>query len=402
MTENRLPDLCAEGHVVIATVSYPPDMTAVSVVMHNLLSKFNPESYTVVTARRTNDMLAKNRARETVHYISSSVRFSSRIDKVWQRRQVPLMVVRLTRIVKRLRPRVIVAVYPDYYFLNAVQAAAKTTRTPWMAYLHDTVAEAMSHTPLAKEAEKVQKQTFAEASNILVMSRGMADLYKKKYGLATTPLEHTYPETVTDTLPKDPPLRQAFWSGTIYAINAHAVSRIAQALKNVDCTLLLTMKNSITTLEKLGVSGPHLKEAFCPTREEYLSVLQQQGILVLALDYPDESPIHEDELSTIFPTKTPEYLASGRPILVHCPDHYFMARFIKENGCGVVVSERSVAALEEACRYLLENSPEVQEMGRRALEAVSLFSSDRVVSLFQEEVRKTAHLKWGERVEQKS
>jgi len=303
-------------------------------------------------------------------------------------------------IAQKVRPAVIVGVYPDYHFLYAARAAAKKLKIPWISYLHDTVVEALSHSHLAQRGAQLQKEVFQEASSTLVMSRGMADLYQKKYHFTSIPLEHSYLEPIPENIPETQGLRQAFWGGAIYGINARAVGRIADATSKIDCSFLLATNASAAGLEALGVRGEHLKQEFYSGRKEYLEALQRQGILVLALDYPDESPIHEDELSTIFPTKTPEYLASGRPILVHCPEHYFMARFIKENGCGLVVSERSVPALTEACQYLLGSSPKIEEMGRNALKAAHLFAADRVASLFQEHIRKTALVKWGEHIEQ--
>ena len=399
VNNSPLPDLCADGHVLIVTGFYPPQPGGSSVIMRNLLSRFNPASYSIVTVETKGAVSIEGSEQAAIYPVMSSVSFSSRVDKKWRDWQLPLMVSRVVRIAQQVRPMVIVGVYPDYHFLYAARAAAKKLKIPWISYLHDTIVEALSHSHLAQRGAQLQKEVFQEASSTLVMSRGMADLYREKYHFSSTPLEHSYLEPIPEHIPEAQALRQAFWGGAIYSINARAVSRIADATSKIDCTFLLATDTEAATLERLGVRGDHLKQEFYSGRKEYLDALQRQGILVLALDYPDESPIHEDELSTIFPTKTPEYLASGRPILVHCPEHYFMARFIKENGCGLVVSERSVPALEEACRVLLENSQEVQEMGRCALKAAHLFAADRVASLFQDQVRKTAKVKWAEHIE---
>ena len=74
-------------------------------------------------------------------------------------------------------------------------------------------------------------------------------------------------------------------------------------------------------------------------RYRHYYAIASKAVLLLALDAPHESNVHRDELATIFPTKTPEYLASGRPVFAHCPSDYFLARFLNEHGCGAVVSE---------------------------------------------------------------
>jgi hypothetical protein len=143
-------------------------------------------------------------------------------------------------------------------------------------------------------------------------------------------------------------------------------------------------------LKRQGITGDHVCTGFYSNRAEYLNTLKQQDILILALDWPDESPKHRDELATIFPTKTPEYLASGRPILVHCPENYFLARFFREHNCGLVVAERCVDALERAVQSILKDSPQVDIMRKSALTTAKLFCADRLASRFRVAVQDIA------------
>jgi len=384
--------------VLVATYTYPPAPNAVSVVMHNLLCRFDPTGYSVVTAKTADTVQSASRTDARVYRVLSNIGFSQRLNQVWMEWQMAGAVSRLVRLIEQNGARVLVGVYPNYHFLRITCDAAKRAGIPWIAYLHDTVAEGLKHTRLAERAAQLQEQVFQEASCLFVMSRGMADLYRRKYNLETRPLEHSYPEPIPEIPPEEPPLRQGFWSGSVYVINQHAVARVVEALGRLDCRCQLTSTDTMSDLKRLGVKTDHLKVDFYPKRSDYLRVLQKQGLLILALDGPDESRAHEDELSTIFPTKTPEYLAAGRPIIVHCPEHYFLARFFREHRCGLVVSERSVDALTEACRRLLGNSAEVAEMTRNALKAARLFAAERVASVFQEEVQKVARVRWGERV----
>ena len=109
-----------------------------------------------------------------------------------------------------------------------------------------------------------------------------------------------------------------------------------------------------------------------------LATLLNQHILTVALNWPDESSLPEDELATAFPTKVIEYLAAGRPILVHCPENYFLARFFREHECGIVVSTRDVAAIVKAVKTLLDRGSEQERMRKNALRAAQIFSIDRI------------------------
>jgi glycosyltransferase involved in cell wall biosynthesis len=165
---------------------------------------------------------------------------------------------------------------------------------------------------------------------------------------------------------------------------------LSAALQRANYPFLLATRMTAKDLKKQGVVGDHIRTGFYSNRMDYLNTLQQQDILILALDWPDESPKHIDELATIFPTKTPEYLASGRPILVHCPENYFLARFFRKHNCGLVVPERSVDALEAAVRYLAEDSSQVENMRKSALTAAQFFNADQLASRFQTTVHKAA------------
>jgi glycosyltransferase involved in cell wall biosynthesis len=387
------PALYPNGHILIVTI-FPPATGGSSVIMHNLLSNFDPSSYSVATVSpHLSTRLDVNTSIE-VHSIMSSIRLSGRLNAYWRDIQMPFATWKLDRLVREKQPKAIVGVFPYYHLLEVSRRVALKYNIPWIPYLHDTLAEALSRGKLADHATILQRQIFQHASKILVMSQGMKELFEKKYRVKVESLEHSYPEEIPDNLSTDIILqRQAFWGGAIYRINRHSLARISEALKEINLPFLITSGAKRKRLESYGIVGKHIKREFFSVRNDYLRILQRQEILILALDWPDESPIHEDELATIFPTKTPEYLASGRPILLHCPDHYFLARFFEENQCGLVVAERSVDKLIKACQYLLEGGPEVDKMRQSALNTAHNFALARVAKIFKDEVEDVIQIK---------
>ena len=92
--------------------------------------------------------------------------------------------------------------------------------------------------------------------------------------------------------------------------------------------------------------------------------------------------MHKDELSTIFPTKTPEYLATGNLIIVHCPENYFLAKFFRKHNCGIVISEQSDEAIEKVLRGILAGDNNYDEIRRNALRTASIFKSDALSKKF--------------------
>lgn len=384
------PPLSTLGHVTVVTY-FPPHSSGSSVLMKNLLSYFNPTSFTVATINTNSSKQIDTNPEIVPVSIVDSLRFSSRLNYYWEDLQIPIATKRLISIVKANKTRLIVAVHPTYALLDISARAAHYTDLPWIAYLHDTIVEALAHHPKLRAAQRVQERVFREASSILVMSQGMSDLFRVKYNLEVSPLVHSYPEPIRDLPAADRTLHQAFWGGAVYDINGRSMGRISRALAKVGLLLMLSGHNSEKTLMSYGVTGDHIRHGFQGNRPEYLKLLTRQDILLLALDWDDESTIHVDELSTIFPTKAIEYLASGRPILVHCPESYFLARFFREKNCGMVVTERSVEALETALQQLLNGVPEVDVMIKNALKTSHQFALEQVAQQFSSAIRDVLH-----------
>jgi glycosyltransferase involved in cell wall biosynthesis len=129
------------------------------------------------------------------------------------------------------------------------------------------------------------------------------------------------------------------------------------------------------------------------TPERFRQRLEQSDLLFLGLSFNTAYP---DVIRTASPAKLPEYMASGRPILIHAPEGSHVARYGREGGfCEVVdvadddelqagivrvlsdpqlAEERAVRA-QELARQVHEVS-RVRERFSRLLESVSREAGD--------------------------
>jgi len=377
--------------VLVATQCYPPLGGGSSTIMVNLLNWIEPDS--IVLAVQKPDPETEKSAPVTSHrryFVEWSTRLPGRIEQLRRYLTRPVVEHGLVALGLRMDCGAVVGVYPDVFFLDAACCAARRLGVPFIPHLHDTVEEGMASSRFGRYACHVQKRVFSSSKTVLVANQGMAALYREKYGINAVPVVHVYPERV----PRQPPAgngsRDLFWSGNIYSINAAALGRVYEASSRVPGTgLTVASQQSLENLARLGLGGERVRRTYVPVRDRqrYLDLLRSQGVLLLALSWPDESPVHEDELRTIFPTKTPEYLASGRPILVHCPEHYYLARFFTENRCGEVVTERNVDVLEMCLRLLLEDQERRRRLGEAALAAAHEFKPKNVLPVFHSAVQ---------------
>jgi len=390
-----LPDLCADGHVLIVCKYYHHPTTAMAIIMRNLLSRFNRESFTVISEPVPGTPARYPGARD-YDFAPLPSFLPKRLQLVWQRSQVPVASAKAASMIKDLDVRVVVVCHVDMHAVKVARNAAKATRTPWTPYIHNMIWENYRDTKYEKEAIKVQKYVFEEASSLIVMCDGIKDLYKERYNIESRSIVHNHIEPVRESLPAGPVKSQCFLSGHIYWINIHAVKRIIEAARRFDMPLVVTAPE--TGLASAGIAD-QVRREFYPERSDYMAALEEQAILVTALDWPGESTQSEEELMTLLPTRVVEYLAVGRPVLAHCPPESFMAKFLLKHKCAKVVTDPSVDAVADGIRQLLAGGEAVDAMCQSGLDTVrNVFGIDQVAAEFQDEVNAVAKLKWGQKL----
>lgn len=389
------PAMCDAGHVLVISSELYRASNGSAVVMRNLLTQFSPDSFTVLTRDISAEISAPVSPELRVLTVRIEPPFTRRGERFWRDLAHPFIERRIEKVVKQIRPAMILAVYPLLHFFSAAINAAEGNGIPWVAYLHDMLVEPHHGTKYQQFAEDVQRKMFSSAGAVAVTGRGMADLYRTKYSVGCVPIEIGYCEPIAATLtPRPIGVPCAFMGGSIYTVNDKAVARLLEGAKQAGIRFTLATTAGWNSLKTYGVSQrPDIEKACYLTRKDYLAALPNHHILTAALNWPDETSVPEDELATAFPTKVVEYLAAGQPILVHCPENYFLARFFREHKCGIVVSTRDPAAIAAAVQTLLLDGPAQDLMRKNALRAAQIFSVDRLGMLMKQTLGDVSRLK---------
>jgi len=109
-------------------------------------------------------------------------------------------------------------------------------------------------------------------------------------------------------------------------------------------------------------------------------IQREADVLFLPLAF--NSPLSE-HLRTSSPGKMGEFLAAGRPILVHTPPDSFTTWYFRHYECGVVVDENDPRALVAALSQLVEDSTLGERISLRAWErAQADFETTKVRARF--------------------
>ena len=373
-------------NILFVTTFYPPNNTGASVVMSNLIKELDQDTvYGVVTWANSYKDKDETINGKIVHKLFNfQYLFNPRLWFFVRRFTFNSEKRKVIKLIKREKITHVVGVYPDLDFLEVARSASETCGVKFYAYLHDTLAEGLSHKRYKNIAKVVQQKIFDTSHKIFVMSEGMKDLYKDKYNVETTPVLHSFSEEVEEKeLNNETVEKSIFWGGAIYAINKETVKRVHAACKELDYTLTFSAANTPEKLDNLGFENKNIKILPFLSREDYITTVGNQQALLLSIDWPDESAVHKDELGTIFPTKTIEYLISGRPILVHCPEEYFLAKFFKKHQCGIVLTDRDPKKIKEQIESVFNDEKKLKEMVANAYKTSKQFHISSVKSIFE-------------------
>ena len=371
--------------ILFISAFYPPENTGSSVVMNNFISSLDIKHvYGVVTCAnsfRDKDDIVNGISVHKIFNIQHL--FNSRLLFFIRKFTFNYEKKKVINLIENEKITHVIGVYPDTDFLELSRSASEACGIKFYAYLHDTLVEGLSHKKYKNIAKVIQQKIFDTSHKIFVMSEGMKHLYRDKYNVNTIPLLHSFSEDVEEKeLNNEEVEKSIFWGGSIYAINKESVKRIHETCKNLDYTLTLSASNTPERLNVLGFENKNLKILPFLSREDYVTKLEKQKALLLSIDWPDESPVHKDELATIFPTKTIEYLISGRPILIHCPEEYFLAKFFKDNKCGIILKDRDPQKIKEEIEAVFNDKKKMKEMVSNAYKASKQFHISSVKSVF--------------------
>jgi hypothetical protein len=292
--------------------------------------------------------------------------------------QMPVLLLRALWTMLTERCKAIVVVFPDEIFLLVGYLLSLLTRKPLYPYLHNTYLE---NRPNSGFARWLQPRVFARSRHVFVMSEGMQRLYNKNYpGLECSPLLHSFNDPLPDPdevvcPPAHKPLRLVLF-GNISASNAEATVRLVELIKTMpDVHLTLFSGTSRAYLKQLGFNSDQITVKTV-SHDVLMDGIREGDIIVLPHGF--YGSIAEEEIATIFPTRTIEALISERPILAHTPDACFLTDFLRRHDCALIVEKPDVEALRQAIERLRVDEKLRRHLVRQALITARQFQASTV------------------------
>jgi hypothetical protein len=285
------------------------------------------------------------------------------------------------------KPDVIVSVFPDAYFCWIALICSWLTRRPYFTYFHNTYKENRTGFDLWI-ANKIQRIFFNHSKLIFVMSDGLKRFYEKTYPsiLKFRTLPHTFLHwTETGAKITDKGIVNLAFTGNFNDSNMESTIRMVNALKilpGIKMNFYTPVPKALLRLRGLDVESINYV-GYLP-EDDYRKALMENDIMVLTHGFTGGYSAIEYE--TIFPTRTIELMLTGKPLLAHAPQMSFLAEYLLDKGCAIVVTDPQEETLRRELVALIKDKSLQMKKVEKAKRCLLSFYGPTVVSQWRSQL----------------
>lgn len=273
---------------------------------------------------------------------------------------------RLLRWVKDFSPDYIYIQPSSIYTIDFFRKLHDATGIPLVMHIMDDWQKAINknsllHSYWEKKIDKKFKELLQSTSVFLSISEGMSEEYRKRYGKDFIPfhnpidLDHWLPHSKTDY--KITGTVKILYAGRIGTGTYHSFIDFIQAITELNRERYDIKLDIQTTVidekfrEKLnGFDCVHFNELV--EYSELAKVFPAYDVLLLPIDFEENGRAY---LKYSMPTKAAEFMISGTPTLLFCPEDIALFEHAKLNKWAYIISDDDRQALKKGIIELISN-----------------------------------------------
>jgi len=238
-------------------------------------------------------------------------------------------------------------------------------------------------------ARILEPRLIRNAEMVIVTNEGTGEYLRRRYGDSfRLEIVHNsaFPEDFGSLRmpPSGEPPHKILFTGNVNWAQEGAVLNMIRAmdlLRDLPVEFVLYCPQSTASIRNAVIGRPNVRLTSA-SQSEMPRVQCEADLLFLPLAWGTDAP---DIIATASPGKFTDYLASGRPMLVHAPDYSYVARYSMKHGVGIVVDQNDVGALAGTVREFLRDP----SRGSRYVEnALNVFKAHH-------DARENAKILWG-------
>lgn len=350
---------------LLVTKSYPPVVGGSAFLLYELTRHFQKDELVVIHGINEPPIYSKQNLpfkRVQVLFMGNGQN-TQRLNRYFPKLYIWLIRKTIRKVIKKDKIDRIYIHYPNGAFTVAAFKEARRANLPYVFY-QDILWEEGRLGAELKLAQKFEKAVIENASARIAITELASEHQEKKHGKSFNTIPHTLDEDnipeafkeVNNTTPK------IHFAGGIYPnMNQDSVLRMVKAAKSLNRPLEFEFCSPEVT--------PELKQEKINWRflnkEELLQTQSTSDILYLPQAF--KSKMHT-VIKYNFPTKTMEYLCSGRPILVHSPKDSYLSYLCRTEKFGYLVEDMDENSLADGISAILENVDLQKELVNNALD----------------------------------
>lgn len=295
---------------------------------------------------------------------------------------------RIARAIRADGSRVVVAGTGDLIDLPSTALACSLVKVPFVVYLFDDYLSQWGFAPKVQRWARLMERRFiARASAVIVPNEALAEEIRVRHGVECSIIRNpallvAEPDALGMAW-KGSEVPTILYTGAVYHVNYSAFRTLIAALSlvpGVGPRLDIYSAQDAKLLEREGLHGPavHLHPHVDPGEAARLQ--RMADLLFMGFSFDSDVPVI---VRTSAPGKLGDYLASGRPILALAPPDSFLARYLNEHACGLVVDRDDPEVLATAVHRLLHEPGLAVRLVENALERARLeFAPEVAASRF--------------------
>jgi glycosyltransferase involved in cell wall biosynthesis len=274
--------------------------------------------------------------------------------------------VRAARWGRRDGVRWVLSVTDEGFSVIAGAVAARLARVPHVVMVFDLWEENAYSDVQRAVAARLEPRILRGAASVVGYCAQTVEHYRTKYGIETEAIPTpVVPDVEQPVAPADGAApRRLLLAGAVYWAQRDAVARLLSLRGRIPNLEMVTI-GSAEMLRLAGLSADR-SEPTLPG-DELRRRLAGADVLFLGLSL--ESP-HPAIVRTATPARLVEYMASGRPLLIHAPAGSHVAEYARYRDFAEVVDVPDEEALLAGLRRVLEDRQLSQARSERALRLV--------------------------------
>lgn len=372
----------------LVSIALPPSQSGQSIVLFNILKNLDPRIYCLITQKNINQYSFTPQCSETLpagyYFLQPDYQFVRMFIKAASMVQstsmlnfaLNLRTYQIKKIMRKEQCRAVIACTGDLFDPPAAYSASRELGVPFIFYAFDYYSGQATDPLLRSFAAKYESEFIRAAAKVIVPNECMYKEYFKRYGIHATILHNPVDIEDYEIQAQRGDNSNTFggaetkivYTGAIYDMHYDAFRNLIAAFHFLDGSPIkihLYTPQYQHNLDKNNITGPMIAVHKAEPVTSMATVQQQADILFLPLSF---NPQFREIIKTSAPGKIGEYLASGRPVLVHAPKDSFVSWYFKKHRCGLVVDEEDPRVLAQAIDRLITDKKFCQEITQNAYE----------------------------------